>query len=248
MGQHPNGTMTSGGRTPEENWAVRRWIVNATDIVRITGEVWDRAPAAGNGVITRITLSGSPLYEHVINNGETARFAYSVEACIGPGNTIDFIVDPRNNDDQADDTGFTAVITSVLASGPQSQRICSSSDATFSVTVTGNGPYFFQWRRNGVNIPGAQSATLTLTDVDASDVGSYYCLIANNCGVISSGSAELTLCRADFNCDVFVNSQDFFDFLAAFFSAADSANFNGDEFINSQDFFDFLAAFFAGCA
>jgi hypothetical protein len=54
-------------------------------------------------------------------------------------------------------------------------------------------------------------------------------------------------CAADFNNDSTVNSQDFFDFLAAFFETDPSADFNNDTTVNSQDFFDFLAAFFAGC-
>ena len=53
-------------------------------------------------------------------------------------------------------------------------------------------------------------------------------------------------CSADFNNDAFLNSQDLFDFLAAFF--AGDADYNTDGFTNSQDFFDFLADFFAGCA
>jgi hypothetical protein len=54
-------------------------------------------------------------------------------------------------------------------------------------------------------------------------------------------------CRADFNHDTVVNSQDFFDFLTAFFSNDPSSDFNHDTILNSQDFFDFLTAFFAGC-
>jgi hypothetical protein len=54
-------------------------------------------------------------------------------------------------------------------------------------------------------------------------------------------------CRADFNGDDSVNSQDFFDFLAAFFESDPAADFNADKVVNSQDFFDFLTAFFAGC-
>lgn len=54
-------------------------------------------------------------------------------------------------------------------------------------------------------------------------------------------------CPADFDGDTVVNSQDFFEFLAAFFSQAPVADFNRDSTINSQDFFEFLAAFFKGC-
>ncbi|MBC7771387.1 MAG: serine hydrolase [Pyrinomonadaceae bacterium] len=54
-------------------------------------------------------------------------------------------------------------------------------------------------------------------------------------------------CLADFNNDNSANSQDFFDFLVAFFAGDPAADFNQDAAINSQDFFDFLAEFFAGC-
>jgi YVTN family beta-propeller protein len=51
--------------------------------------------------------------------------------------------------------------------------------------------------------------------------------------------------NVDFNADLVINSQDFFDFLTAFFAGA--ADFNSDGVTNSQDFFDFLNAFFTGC-
>jgi hypothetical protein len=54
-------------------------------------------------------------------------------------------------------------------------------------------------------------------------------------------------CRADFNADGAVNSQDFFDFLAVFFASDLIADFNADAVVNSQDFFDFLTALFSGC-
>ncbi len=67
------------------------------------------------------------------------------------------------------------------------------------------------------------------------------------CGSATSNPAVLTICPSDFNCDGLVNSQDFFDFLGAFFAGQPAADFNHDALVNSQDFFDFLAAFFSGC-
>jgi len=57
--------------------------------------------------------------------------------------------------------------------------------------------------------------------------------------VLASG-IPVPACRADWNNNGSVNSQDFFDFLADFFNV--NADFNNNGVTDSQDFFDFLAA------
>jgi hypothetical protein len=52
----------------------------------------------------------------------------------------------------------------------------------------------------------------------------------------------------DFNGDGEVTSQDFFDYLGAFFAGEPGADYDLDGEISSQDFFAFLTAFFGGCA
>ena len=61
------------------------------------------------------------------------------------------------------------------------------------------------------------------------------------------GVIEATACPCDWNNDGTLSSQDFFDFLTAFFQG--NADFNHSGTTNSQDFFDFIACFFGGsCA
>jgi hypothetical protein len=55
-------------------------------------------------------------------------------------------------------------------------------------------------------------------------------------------------CPADFDHSGAVNSQDFFDFLTAFFALDPAADFNHSGTVDSQDYADFLTAFFAGCS
>jgi hypothetical protein len=54
-------------------------------------------------------------------------------------------------------------------------------------------------------------------------------------------------CRPDYNGDSRLNSQDFFDLLADFFSDDFTADYNADNLLNSQDIFDFLTDYFNGC-
>ena len=53
----------------------------------------------------------------------------------------------------------------------------------------------YQWQFNGVDIPGATNATLTLTNVQATDEGSYRVLIRNIAGSVTSDAATFILVR-----------------------------------------------------
>jgi hypothetical protein len=73
------------------------------------------------------------------------------------------------------------------------------------------------------------------TELDCLTLGGVYGGDGSTCG---------PACPCDWNNDLVLNSQDFFDFLACFFTAACDSDFNNDLVENSQDFFDFLACFF----
>jgi len=94
-----------------------------------------------------------------------------------------------------------------------------------------------------------QTSTVLSPHGAATDVFSweFRLTVTDPAGLSSSQTVTLIpfCCRADWNSDGVVNSQDFFDFIAGFFN--NNGDYNFDGVTNSQDFFDFLTQFFRGC-
>ncbi|QTD51664.1 immunoglobulin domain-containing protein [Sulfidibacter corallicola] len=79
-----------------------------------------------------------------------------------------------------------------ITSHPQGTQVCTDASISFSVAATGSS-LSYQWRRNGQNIQGANTATLNLTNVQPGDLGSYSCVVSNSCNEVTSSSAFLTV-------------------------------------------------------
>ena len=80
-----------------------------------------------------------------------------------------------------------------VATQPQSLTVLKGTNASFSVTAGGDGPFTYQWRFAGVNIPGATNATVTLTNVQTNQAGLYSAVIASPYGSATSSNATLTV-------------------------------------------------------
>ncbi len=165
--------------------------------------------------------------------------------------------------------GPPAPCAPAITEQPQNATACPNGNATFSVTATGSDPLTYRWEiesapgvwqglgNDPFPLPCGGFAYASMPFSNQTPIGihpcpginSYQirCVVSNACGSVTSNEATYSICAADFNCDGVANSQDFFDFLAAFFAGTPNADFNGDGVVNSQDFFDFLTAFFGGC-
>ena len=77
---------------------------------------------------------------------------------------------------------------------PASVTVPAGQTATFSVTATGTGTISYQWFKNGVAIPGANSNTYTTPPTVSGDSGAVFTVTATNAaGSATSGPATLTV-------------------------------------------------------
>lgn len=76
---------------------------------------------------------------------------------------------------------------------PESVSVAAGGSATFSVTASGTAPLQYQWRRDGVALAGATSASLLLTNVQSAQAGTYSVVVANSVASVTSAGATLTV-------------------------------------------------------
>ena len=83
--------------------------------------------------------------------------------------------------------------TSSIVSQPQNLTACESSNASLEAIITGVGPFSYQWRKNGTDIPGANSRVLKFENISSADAGNYDVVMAGNCDTLTSNSASITV-------------------------------------------------------
>jgi hypothetical protein len=90
--------------------------------------------------------------------------------------------------------GFPEIVTQ-----PLSQVVPVGVNVTFTMAANDTEPLSYQWKKgatnlaNGSNISGATSASLTLTNVQLADAGSYTATVTNAAGNVTSNAATLTV-------------------------------------------------------
>jgi uncharacterized repeat protein (TIGR01451 family) len=80
-----------------------------------------------------------------------------------------------------------------IASPPTNITNCPGTSAIFTTMASGTGPFSYQWYK-GVNpLPGQTGNVLALTNVSASDAGTYLVVVSGACGNAVTNSASLTM-------------------------------------------------------
>lgn len=81
----------------------------------------------------------------------------------------------------------------VIMTHPVSQTNYAGTTVSLTCVAAGDSPLNYQWRKNGTNLTGATSPTLTLANAQSGDSGPYSALAYNLAGAATSAVAHLVV-------------------------------------------------------
>jgi plastocyanin len=157
---------------------------------------WDRSPDAGVVGYNLYYGGNSRSYTNRISIGNTNLATISQ---LTPGGTYYFTATALNSagleSDYSNETSYTVTnsLLPAVTSQPTSQTVTAGDTVTFTVVATSSAPLSYQWKKGTTDIPGANSASLTLTAVTSANAGSYTVMISNSAGSVISSAATLTV-------------------------------------------------------
>lgn len=110
------------------------------------------------------------------------------------GNISETMIFPKNlsNTEQAalesSQSAFLPPPPSVTITSSASGAVCAGTTVTFTATVTGISTPTYQWTKNGIGIPGANSSTYSSTTLSNNDVIKVWVNAGiNNSAIVSNG-------------------------------------------------------------
>lgn len=87
-----------------------------------------------------------------------------------------------------------AAVAPTIATHPASMTRTVGQTATLTVAASGTAPLAYQWKRGGVDISGATSASYTTAALVLGDNGAVFtCAVSNGAGTVTSSGATLTV-------------------------------------------------------
>jgi len=84
---------------------------------------------------------------------------------------------------------FTPSFTNIL----YDQVACKKDKVVFEVIAEGIPPIYYQWQKDGLDIPGATDSVFIIPNVQMEDGGEYHCIATNVYGSDTSNSASLSI-------------------------------------------------------
>jgi alpha-tubulin suppressor-like RCC1 family protein len=199
-----NGTLVEWPNAPGGPQMIPK---NATNIVAVAAGSYDALALIGSGppvfpgfAINRTVDSGKNAYFQMTAVGALPLFyQWTCNGTNIPGATNTILVVTNVQPNQA---GHDYAVTASNAFGtntsgamrlyetpleayiqPQTVSTVVDGAVTFAASTIGQGPFGYQWQFDGTNIVDATNATLSLTNTQLADAGTYSVLVSNLFGV-----------------------------------------------------------------
>lgn len=90
-------------------------------------------------------------------------------------------------------TAVRSVLAPFIVVPPASVTVYAGMTVNFGVIAGGAPPLGYQWRLDGMNLPGAAGPVFTVQNLQLSTAGAYTVVIANSLGSVTSAVATATL-------------------------------------------------------
>jgi subtilisin-like proprotein convertase family protein len=174
-------------------------VITVNSAPAISGQPASQAICNGNPVTFSVTATGTAPLSYqwrkggVNISGET-NSTFSIPA-VSASDAATYTVVITNSCGTTTSNGAVLTIGSApsISSHPLSLTRCTGTSATFSVTASGTPTPTYQWRKDGINISGATSASYTISSVTLASDGIYDVVVTNTCGNTTSNGATLTV-------------------------------------------------------
>jgi len=162
---------------------------------------WTATQGFGPGKVQYYKYAWNQNPTHTFDGSEAIWSAGTIETqATAPGDWY-LHIQGFNGEDVANGT-YAAPITvnpaTTVTTSPVSVLACEGQEASFTVAAQG-GELAYQWQKDEVDLTddghftGVTTATLTITQVAAGDIGSYRCVVTGSCGSATSDDAQLTV-------------------------------------------------------
>jgi hypothetical protein len=170
----------------------------------ITTQPESQSVIAGQNATFSVVAAGSGTLTYQWKNGGKAIGGATATSYMVPTTTISengtqYTVVVTDSTGSVTSNPATLTVTAApvapsIATQPTSKTVTAGQPATFSVTATGTAPLAYQWKRNGGDINGANSASYTIPATTASDNGAQFAVtVSNSVSSATSSAATLTV-------------------------------------------------------
>lgn len=164
----------------------------------ITSQPANQAVCAGASASFSVTATGSSLSYQWRKGGVDISGANAASYTInnvtnGDAGNYDVLVTGSCGNATSNTAPLTVNAATAISTNPANQTVCTGSNVTFTAAATGTGTITYQWRKAGVNIPGANTASYTINGITNADAANYDVVATGTCGSATSPAATLTV-------------------------------------------------------